>query len=185
MKLIIGLGNPGKKYEKTRHNSGFRAVDNLGLGLEWKNSKKLNSLVAETKINQTKIILAKPQTFMNSSGNAAGKLANFYKIKSKDILIIYDDIDLMVGTIRLRSQGSSGGHKGLESALKSLKTEKIARIKIGVAENKAGKQAIPSEEYILKRPCAKAEKILMRSMEKMREIVSLWISGEKNKTASI
>jgi peptidyl-tRNA hydrolase, PTH1 family len=185
MKLVIGLGNPGKEYEKTRHNIGFVAVEILSQQKEWKEKSKFNSLICETKIGSSKIILAKPQTFMNNSGDATSKIAKFYKIKNQDILIICDDIDLMAGTLRLRQEGSNGGHKGLESVLLSLKTQKIARIKIGVAEKKTCKQNIPSEKYILKKPSEKTEKILKQSLKKIPEIVEFWARGGNNTTASI
>lgn len=185
MKLIIGLGNPGEQYEKTRHNIGFVAVEVLSKKGEWKEKSKLNSLICETKIGSSKIILAKPQTFMNNSGGAVCKIAKFYKIKNQDILIACDDVDLMAGTIRLRDEGSDGGHKGLGSVLQSLKTKKIARLKIGVAEKKTGKQNIPSEKYILERPSEKAEKILKQSLKKIPEIVEFWIKGGDGTTVAI
>jgi PTH1 family peptidyl-tRNA hydrolase len=185
MKLIIGLGNPGEDYEKTRHNTGFRAVDVLADKDDWKMNDKFNAEIAEVKIGKSKIILAKPQTFMNKSGDAVGKITRYYKIKKEDILIIFDDIDLLTGTLRLRPDGSSGGHQGMQSVLTSLKSEKIARLKIGVAETKTGKQRISSEDYILK-PASKAgEAKIKKSLKLTEEIIELWLSGTDTTTMII
>jgi len=185
MKLIVGLGNPGEEYSKTRHNTGFRALDILADKKNFKQDDKFNALILDTKINKTKVILAKPQTFMNNSGNAVGKIARYYKIKKEDILIIYDDIDLLIGTIRLRLDGSSGGHRGMDSVLHALRTEKIARLKIGIAEKKTGKQKTTSENYILKAPSKDAEKIIKKSLKQIPEIIFEWIKGAKKTTITI
>ncbi|MBI1961404.1 MAG: aminoacyl-tRNA hydrolase [Parcubacteria group bacterium] len=185
MKLIIGLGNPGEKYEKTRHNTGFHAVDVLAGKNNWKASGKLNAEIAEIKIGKAKILLAKPQTFMNNSGQAAAKLARFYKIKKEDILVIYDDIDLVAGVLRLRPEGSSGGHQGMQSVLSSLKTDSIARLKIGIAEKSGGKQKISSENYVLKPPSKTAEAAIKKSLTLMPEVVEQWIAGTATTTRSV
>ncbi|MAG29197.1 aminoacyl-tRNA hydrolase [bacterium] len=185
MKLIIGLGNPGKEYEKTRHNTGFRAVDVLVDKGDWKMNDKFNAEIAETKIGKSKTILAKPQTFMNKSGDAVGKIARYYKIKKENILIIFDDIDLLVGTLRLRPDGSSGGHQGMQSVLTSLKSDKIARLKIGVADQKAGKQRISSEDYILKPPSKSGEIKLKKSLKLVVDIIDEWLSGNDTTTMAI
>ncbi len=180
MKLIIGLGNPEKKYKKTRHNIGWRAADIIIGKNAWKENKKFDALLSEIKINNTKIIVAKPLTYMNNSGITVQKISKYYKIKKQDILVICDDIDLLIGTLRLRESGSSGGHRGLQSVLSFLKTKNIARLKIGVAEKKSGKQSIASEKYILKQPSYEAEKIIKKSLKKIPEIIKYWIKGEKN-----
>jgi len=190
MKLIIGLGNPGDKYEKTRHNTGFRAVDVLVDKKEWKENDKFNATIAETKIGKVgsghaRCLLAKPQTFMNNSGDAVGKIARYYKIKKENILIIYDDIDLLIGQLRLRPSGSTGGHQGMTSVLSILKTDKIARLKIGIAEKKAGKQRVPSESYILKPASKTGEAIIKKSLKKVPEIVEEWLGGAEKTTTTI
>ena len=178
MKLIIGLGNPGKQYERTRHNTGFHAVDVLAGKSDWKISDKFSAETAEVKIGKTKVLLAKPHAFMNNSGQAAAKLVRFYKIKKEDILVIYDDIDLIVGTLRLRPEGSSGGHQGMQSVLQSLKSEKVARLKIGIAEKFGGKQKISSENYVLKPPSIAADAAIKKTLKLVPEIVEQWIGGE-------
>ncbi len=185
MKLIIGLGNPGAPYEKTRHNTGFHAVDVLAGKNKWKLSDKLNAEITETKIGKTKVTLAKPQTFMNNSGLAASKLARFYKIKREDILVIHDDIDLVAGTLRLRPVGSSGGHQGMQSVLSSLKSDNVARLKIGIAEKKGGKQKLASEDYVLKSPSKQAEATIKKSLKLVPELVESWIGGAMTTTVSL
>lgn len=184
MKLVIGLGNPGKQYEKTRHNTGFHAVDVLAGASNWKLSKKFSAEIAETKIGAHKVLLAKPQDFMNNSGLPAAKLVRFHKIKKEDVLVIYDDIDLVAGTLRVRTGGSSGGHQGMQSVLAGLKTDKIARLKIGIAEKFGGKQKISSEDYVLKAPSKKAAEILKKSLALVPEIVASWASGVATTTKS-
>lgn len=132
MKFIIGLGNPSKKYEKTRHNIGFLILDALAKEAFKKNVKflaKTSSLFESPE----KVLLVKPQTFMNDSGNAVGKLVNFYKLKpERDILLVYDDIDILFGEIRLRESGASGGHKGVASVIETLGTDKFPRLRFGI-----------------------------------------------------
>lgn len=133
MKLIVGLGNPGKEYEKTRHNVGFIILDNLN-SLSWK--KRDNYLYAEDNTQNEKIIYLKPQTFMNLSGEAVLKAASYYKIDSKDILVIRDDLDLPENTYKIKFNSSSGGHNGIKDIIKCLKTEKFTQLKIGIGQNK-------------------------------------------------
>jgi PTH1 family peptidyl-tRNA hydrolase len=129
MKLIVGLGNPGKKYENTRHNVGFKVIEILSERLNIKvNKKECFSLIGKNE----EVILAKPQTFMNSSGEAVSCLCKKFNVKSADLVLIYDDIDLPLGKIRIRSKGSSGGHKGVESVLNNLNTEDFIRVRIGI-----------------------------------------------------
>src|SRR4051794_35072705 len=131
--LVVGLGNPGTRYATTRHNAGFMVVDELarqhGIRLS---SKQANAEVGRGEIAGTKVILAKPQTFMNLSGQAVRGLANFYKIPTGRIVIIYDEIALPVGTIRVREKGSSAGHNGAQNVIQQMGTQNIARIRVGV-----------------------------------------------------
>ena len=141
MKLIVGLGNPGEKYSQTRHNIGWLFIDYLskiyGIDVE---KNKCDALVGETKVNGEKIILAKPLTFMNLSGNAVVKLKKWYKVDNKDILIIFDDIDIPFGTFRYREKGSGGSHKGMKNIVQMLSTEEISRLRIGLGGLKHEKQ---------------------------------------------
>jgi PTH1 family peptidyl-tRNA hydrolase len=131
--LIVGLGNPGSRYEKTRHNIGFRAVDVLaqkhGITV---NKLEQRALVGNGAIGATRVLLAKPQTFMNVSGDSVGPLVNFYKIPHDRILILCDDLDIPFGTLRLRKSGSAGGQNGMKHILQRLGTQEINRVRMGI-----------------------------------------------------
>ena len=131
---MVGLGNPGLKYEFTRHNIGFRVVDSLAQDIEigFKKVKSYYSLISRGMINNHKVMLVKPQTFMNLSGRAVNKVVSYYKISLRDLLIVYDDLNLELGQIRIRKRGSAGGHKGMESIIQYLHTEEIPRLRIGI-----------------------------------------------------
>ena len=134
MKIIVGLGNPGLKYEFTRHNTGFRIVDHLAreIETEFKKVKSYYSLISRGIINDHKVILVKPQTFMNLSGRAVSKVVSYYKISFRDLLIVYDDLNLDLGQLRIRKEGSAGGHKGMESIMQYLHSEEIPRLRVGI-----------------------------------------------------
>ena len=134
MKIVVGLGNPGLKYEFTRHNIGFRIVDSLArdIEIEFKRVKSYYSLISRGMINNHKVILVKPQTFMNLSGRAVSKVVSYYQIPHQDLLIVYDDLNLELGQIRIRKKGSAGGHKGMESIMQYLNSEDIPRLRIGI-----------------------------------------------------
>lgn len=146
MKLIVGLGNPGREYEKTRHNAGFCVLDELAklchTSIE---QKKFNALIGMTQIQGEQVLLMKPQTYMNASGEAVIQAMNFYKIEIKDILVIHDDLDIPVGKLRIRTQGSSGGQKGMQSIMNHLHSQEIARIRVGIDKN----PLIPVVDYVL------------------------------------
>ena len=133
MKVIIGLGNPGKKYEKTRHNIGFIAIDSLRKKLNISDEReKFQAFMSEKNIDGEKVIFLKPQTFMNLSGNSVIEIVNFYKLDpKKDIIVIYDDMDLPFGDIRIREKGSSAGHNGIKSIISHI-GEEFVRIKCGI-----------------------------------------------------
>jgi len=134
LKIVVGLGNPGLKYEFTRHNMGFRVVDSLAqdIEIEFKKVKSYYSLISRGMINNHKVMLVKPQTFMNLSGRAVNKVVSYYKISLRDLLIVYDDLNLELGQIRIRKKGSAGGHKGIESIMQYLHSEEIPRLRIGI-----------------------------------------------------
>jgi len=131
---VVGLGNPGLKYEFTRHNIGFRVVDSLAqdIEIEFKKVKSYYSLISRGMINNHKVMLVKPQTFMNLSGRAVSKVVSYYKIPLQDLLIVYDDLNLELGQIKIRKKGSTGGHKGMESIMQYLHSEEIPRLRIGI-----------------------------------------------------
>ena len=139
MRLIVGLGNPGEKYEHTRHNAGFDALTMLADQLGVKSAKlKGNSLLMEAFIGGEKVLLCKPQTFMNLSGNAVQELMGFYKLTPDQLLILYDDIDIPLGWLRIRRNGSAGTHNGMRSVIACLNTEEFTRVRIGVGANPPG-----------------------------------------------
>ncbi len=131
--IIVGLGNPGNRYEGTRHNVGFRTIDALAdkLGISM-DQKKWNALIGEGRFAGKKLILVKPQTYMNNSGLAVGEILNFYKAYNDDLIVIHDDIDIGLGTIRIKRHGSSGGHNGIKSILSSIGGGEFPRVKIAV-----------------------------------------------------
>jgi len=138
MKLIIGLGNPGKKYESTRHNVGFLVIDQLQKELKaptFKLNKKFQAEISEININEEKALFAKPQTFMNESGKSVKAIKSFYKIPVKNIYIIRDDLDMAFGKYREKQNSSSGGHQGINSIIKNLGSQNFTQIKIGVRNN--------------------------------------------------
>ncbi len=132
--MFVGLGNPGEEYRDSRHNTGRILLDWFGktLNVDWKDDKKLNSLVAKTKVSKSPVTLLLPNTFMNNSGKAVGHLVKSQKAAEK-LIVIYDDLDLPFGTIKISFNKSSGGHRGLESIIKALKTEKFVRIRVGIS----------------------------------------------------
>jgi PTH1 family peptidyl-tRNA hydrolase len=137
MKLIIGLGNPGKEYESTRHNIGYMVIDKLAREIgtttvKWSQDPKHGALVA--KVGD--VMLVKPQTFMNLSGNAVKGLVDYYKLESTDVWVIHDDIDLPIGKIRIRESGASGGHNGVDSIITTLGTDKFTRFRLGTGRGK-------------------------------------------------
>ncbi|WP_031516464.1 aminoacyl-tRNA hydrolase [Desulfofalx alkaliphila] len=145
MKMIVGLGNPGSNYSQTRHNVGFMAVDLLAKKLGTEVSKnKYKALIAETKIDKQRVLLVKPQTYMNLSGEAVGSLARWYKIAAQDVVVIYDDMDLTLGRLRIRPQGGPGGHNGMKSIIAHLGTNNFPRIRIGI-----GRPAVDAVNYVL------------------------------------
>ena len=182
--LIVGLGNPEPKYDGTRHNIGFAAMDSLcenqGITL---NKTKYNALTGEATVCGKRVLLAKPLTYMNCSGEAVGKIAKFYKIEPENILVIFDDISLDVGKIRLRRKGSAGGHNGIKNIISHLNSENFPRIKIGVGQK-------PHPDYDLidwvlgkfpKSDEAKLKEAIDASVNAIKEILAQGIDSAMNK----
>ncbi len=157
MYLIVGLGNPEEEYSKTRHNMGFNVINKIAEKYNIQiNKNKFQGLYENTIIENKKVILLKPQTYMNLSGESIKKFVDFYKIDKENIIIIYDDMDIELGTIKIRKKGSSGGHNGIKSIIQELGTEDFSRIRIGIGkpEHKGDEinyvlGAIPEEERII------------------------------------
>jgi PTH1 family peptidyl-tRNA hydrolase len=175
MALIVGLGNPGKKFEKTRHNLGFLVVESLKSKIKsfsnWKKSKKFLSEISEGKINNEKVILAKPQTFMNNSGKAVKPLIENCKLKIENLIVVHDDLDLPLGKIKISLGRGSGGHKGVQSIIEELGTKNFVRLRIGI-QPKNGKPERP-EKFVLQRFKKEEEKIIKKVIKKTIEVVEL------------
>lgn len=133
MKLVIGLGNPGPEYEHTRHNAGFRVVDKLAAKLGWKwNERRNRAIIASGTIGPEKVLLVKPITYMNNSGEAVGELVRWHKVQPEDVIVVYDELDLPVGRVRLKSSGSAAGHNGMSNVLRHLHTDRAPRLRVGI-----------------------------------------------------
>jgi len=174
MILLAGLGNPGKKYKNTRHNIGFRVADKfmeINNFPEFRLSKKFNSLISEGIYNKKKIIIAKPQTFMNKSGKAVKALTNFYKIK--DLFVVHDDIDLPLGKIKIVKGRGSAGHKGIESIIKEVGTKDFIRFRVGVQPTKAKPKN--AERFVLQKFKEEEEKIIKEVIKKTSEAIETTI----------
>lgn len=179
MKLIIGLGNPGKDYQNTRHNVGFLILDNYLGNVDWK--EKFNALYFEKRINSEKVIFVKPLTFMNLSGNAVVKYVNYYNVNIDDILVIQDDLDLPFSTYKLKKNSSAGGHNGIKSIINCLGSQDFLRLKIGVSNNKS----IDTKDYVLSR-FSKEEKDKLDSLQKtFNEIIESFVIVGISKTMNI
>lgn len=179
MKLIIGLGNIGDKYVFTRHNAGFMVLDKwaLGKGFSFKQDNKLKSSIAR----DGELILVKPATFMNLSGEAVRAVMDYYKIGVNDILVVYDDLALDLGVIRFRADGSDGGHNGIKSIIKHLGTSEFARLKIGIGPQ----PGIPSESYVLQNFPKEQHNDLKSVLKKSVEAVEFYLANGMEKSQNI
>ena len=143
MKLIVGLGNPGSEYAKTKHNVGWMFVDRMAerIGATgWKEKEK--GMVAEGRVGAEKVLLVKPMTYMNNSGECVGPLMRWYKLGPEDVLVVHDDMDITAGTIRIRKKGSAGGHNGIKSLIAHIGSEKFIRVRIGIGRPLPGRTVI-------------------------------------------
>lgn len=184
MKLIAGLGNPGKEYQNTRHNSGFMAIDLLAEKLGTSvTSSKWNALIAQVRIEGEPVILMKPLTYMNESGSAVSQAVSYYKIDPEDILILHDDMDLPVGSVRIRKRGSAGGQKGMKSIISCLNTDGIARIRIGVGHSAVGNHKIVPD-WVLS-PIAKADReVFDNALKASADAAYAWVYKDIDKVMS-
>lgn len=173
MKLVVGLGNPGKEYEKTRHNAGFLAIDELRTeldGAKWKLEKKFKADISAVA-GKEKILLIKPQTFMNLSGQSTREAMKFYKIKPADVWVIHDEMDLPLGAMRIKIGGRSAGHNGIQSVIDSIGSDFVRfRIGIGIKNNLA-----PTEAFVLQKFSSPEMKTLTHIFEKITEAILMGI----------
>lgn len=166
MKLIVGLGNPGVKYENTRHNAGFMVLDRIAEKLNAPIEKeKFEGKYVKTRIGSEDVILLKPETFMNNSGFSLRACMDFFKIPASDILVVYDDMDIPVGKIRLRQKGSAGGHNGVKSVITCALTNEFDRIRVGIGRN----PQIPIVNYVLSKFSQDEREDLDKAVEEAAE----------------
>ena len=175
MKLIIGLGNPGKEYENTRHNIGYMVIDEFLKSLDttftWQN--KFNSLYTTINVKEEKVILVKPTTYMNLSGEAVQKFVNFYKIALSDLLVIQDDLDLPLSKYRLKINSNSGGHNGIKNIIANLGTNAFLRLKIGISKN----NLIDTKDYVLGHFNSEELELLKEIYPKLNNLINDFIKG--------
>ena len=180
MFVIVGLGNPGKKYENTRHNAGFMAIDAIAdkYGISVK-EKKHKALCGSGVIEGQKVLLVKPETYMNLSGESIGDIMNFYKLDpEEEMLVIYDDISLALGNIRIRKKGSAGGHNGIKSLIAHTGTQNFLRIKVGVGEKPSGWDLA---DYVLGHFSEEDHKKLVEIMPDVIQAAVLMMQGDVDK----
>ena len=176
MKLVVGLGNPGAKYKGTRHNVGFMTMDEVAYQEKFDFDKALfDAVFAQMQIGGEKVIFMKPLTFMNLSGEAIRPLMNYFKIGIEDLLVVYDDMDLPVGKIRLRQKGSAGGHNGIKSIISCLGTSEFNRIKVGVGRPKDGRTVVG---HVLNRFEKEEEEDIIFAVQKSVDAIRSWIDTD-------
>lgn len=183
MKLVVGLGNPGKEYEKTRHNIGFSVLDLLvnKYNATFCENKKFNALEAVINVIGEKVILVKPLTFMNLSGDSVIKYINYYNIDINNLLVIHDDLDMELGKIRIAFDSSSGGHNGIKSIIDNLNSQKFTRLKIGISNNKC----VDTKDYVLSKFNDDDLRILSDSYNKVLDIIENFINEDINSLKQI
>ena len=163
--LVVGLGNPGAKYESTRHNMGFLVVDKLAQNEKLKfNKLRFKAWTATWEVGGEKVLLMKPQTYMNLSGEAVGQAARFYKISADHVLVISDDIALPAGKLRIRAGGSAGGHNGLKNIIQHLGTDRFPRIKVGVGSPQQAEHDIA--DWVTGKPMGEDQKVIIEALDK-------------------
>jgi PTH1 family peptidyl-tRNA hydrolase len=172
MKLIVGLGNPDNKYDQTRHNVGFRVVDALAerFGVTVRR-KKFNALAEEVHAEETKLLLLKPQQYMNRSGHAVATAAGFYKLSPVDILVVTDDMSLDVGRIRLRAKGSAGGHNGLKDIIVRLGSDDFGRLRVGIGDS----GRMDAAAYVLSRFSADERDVIDQTIRTAVDAICCWL----------
>ena len=171
MKLIVGLGNPGKKYEGTRHNMGFMTIDLFSDVSKIDVDREVfQGILGRGKVFDQDVMLFKPTTFMNLSGHAVREVVNYFKIDIDDVVVVYDDMALEPGTIRLRLSGSSGGQKGMQNIIEQLGTEKIKRIRVGI-----GEPEYDSVDYVLSKPLKEEKELIDKALENAKDALVMYL----------
>ena len=180
MKVIIGLGNPTAEYANTRHNAGFSVIDCIAEKAKIKVIKlKFKALTGDGVINENRVMLVKPQTFMNLSGEAVAGVINFYKLTHKDIIVVFDDTTLPLGKIRIRGSGSDGGHNGVKDIINKLGTDEFLRVKVGIGEKPDGWDL---KDYVLSKFGDEEQKVIADSVKRAAE-AAVFLLGDDVATA--
>lgn len=185
MIIIMGLGNPGKQYKNTRHNAGFMVLDEFikrNNFAAFKLSKKFSALISEGILNDKKVILAKPETFMNESGKTAKALAAAYKSSVQNILVIHDDLDLPLGKIKIVKNRGAAGHKGVTSIIKTLGNKNLIRFRVGIANEKS--KTNNAEKFVLEKFSEEENKILKEILQKTTSAIEMYLKEGLEKTMS-
>lgn len=177
IKLIVGLGNPGRQYEKTRHNAGFLFLDTLAaqLSCAWVNESKFQGAIAQGKIANTPIMLLKPATFMNLSGQSVGKIARYYKLQPEEILVVHDELDFDAGTVKLKKDGGHAGHNGLRDIIAHLNSKEFYRLRIGIGRPATGKVVA---DFVLSSPTKNEFELLLTAFDLSREFIPQMVNGD-------
>ncbi len=174
MIIIVGLGNPGLTYRRTRHNAGFQAIDRLAerCGVRF-NKKGFSAVYGEGVVGGQRALLVKPQTYMNNSGDAVQQILNYYKVPPENLIVLYDDIDLPVGGLRIRPNGSAGTHNGMRSILACVHSDRFPRVRIGIGKD----EQLMLADYVLKRPSKDEQKTLADVFDKAADAAELIAAG--------
>lgn len=177
IKLIVGLGNPGRQYEKTRHNAGFLFLDELiaDSGGVWVVESKFQGLLAEYKVDGVGVMLLKPDTFMNRSGQSVGKVARYYKLMPEEILVVHDELDFDAGVVKLKKDGGHAGHNGLRDIIAHLGAKDFYRLRLGIGRPVAEKTVA---DYVLSAPAKVEHELLKRAFDLSKPFVGQIVSGD-------
>jgi PTH1 family peptidyl-tRNA hydrolase len=177
IKLIVGLGNPGRQYEKTRHNAGFLFLDTLAseLGCTWFNESKFQGVFAQGKIANTPVMLLKPDTFMNRSGQSVGKIVRYYKLQAEEILVVHDELDFNPGIVKLKKDGGHAGHNGLRDIIAHLNANQFYRLRIGIGRPAAGKVVA---DFVLSSPSKNESELLLAAFDLSRGYIPQMVNGD-------
>jgi PTH1 family peptidyl-tRNA hydrolase len=177
IKLVVGLGNPGRQYEKTRHNAGFLFLDELAarLGIDWLNTARFQGFYAECLVASKKLMLLKPGTFMNRSGQSVGAVARYYKLHPEEILVVHDELDFNVGAVRLKKNGGHAGHNGLKDVIDHLGSNDFYRLRIGIGRPPAGRSVA---DFVLSVPSASEWELMITAVDNGISYINQIVAGD-------
>jgi peptidyl-tRNA hydrolase, PTH1 family len=177
IKLIVGLGNPGRQYEKTRHNAGFLFLDTVAqkLGCTWSKESRFQGLFAESSLANGKVMLLKPDTFMNRSGQSVGKIARYYKLLPEEILVVHDELDFNPGVVKLKKDGGHAGHNGLRDIIAHLGSKEFYRLRIGIGRPAAGKVVT---DFVLSAPSKNEWELLVAAFDASKDFINERVAGD-------